>query len=48
MDEEKSERIITPMPPSLLKRIDDYRFEKRIASRSETIRQLLEKALAGD
>jgi len=29
----------------LLERLDDYRYENRIPSRSETIRQLLEEAL---
>jgi len=29
----------------LMKRLDDYRFENRINTRSEAIRQLLDKAL---
>ena len=29
----------------LLKRIDDYRFENRIGSRSEAIRRLIEESL---
>jgi len=31
--------------PELLKRIDDFRFASRIASRSEAIRRLIEEAL---
>lgn len=45
MSEDKSERIIIPMSASLVRRIDDHRFDKRIASRAEAVRQLLEKAL---
>jgi hypothetical protein len=33
MSEPNSERIITPMPPSLVQLIDDYRFKNRVASR---------------
>jgi hypothetical protein len=44
-DEANSERIITPMPPSLVKVIDDYRFAHRIASRAEAIRQLIARGL---
>jgi metal-responsive CopG/Arc/MetJ family transcriptional regulator len=33
------------MEERLLERIDDYRYENRIPSRSEAIRRLLEKAL---
>lgn len=45
MSEPKSERIITPMPQSLINSIDNYRFEKHIASRAEAIRRLLMFAL---
>jgi metal-responsive CopG/Arc/MetJ family transcriptional regulator len=45
MAEPISERIIIPMPPSLVKAIDDYRYEHRIPSRAEAIRFLLERAL---
>ena len=41
MDEANSERIITPMPKSLVEAIDDFRFSNRVASRSEAIRQLI-------
>jgi metal-responsive CopG/Arc/MetJ family transcriptional regulator len=33
------------MTEDLLKRIDDYRFENRINSRSEAIRRLIEEGL---
>ena len=45
MSEPNSERIITPMPKSLVERIDDYRFQERIPSRAEAIRRLVEIAL---
>ena len=45
MDEPNSERIITPMPKSLVHAIDDFRFVNRVASRAEAIRQLLELGL---
>jgi len=38
-------KIIFVMEDDLLKRIDDYRFENRINSRSEAIRRLLIEAL---
>lgn len=46
MTEQNSVRVITPMPPSLVKRIDDYRFQHRVPSRAEAIRSLLEKGLS--
>jgi metal-responsive CopG/Arc/MetJ family transcriptional regulator len=45
MDEPNSERIITPMPKSLVKTIDDYRFAQRSPSRAEAIRRLIELGL---
>lgn len=48
MADEKDPRVITPMPQSLVDRVDDYRFRNRLASRSEAIRRLLEKALASE
>lgn len=45
MTDPKDTRIITPMPQSLVDRIDDYRFRNRIASRAEAIRKLIEAAL---
>jgi metal-responsive CopG/Arc/MetJ family transcriptional regulator len=38
-------KIILVMEDTLLTRIDDYRFENRINSRSEAIRQLIEAGL---
>ena len=40
--EPNAERVITPMPKSLVQAIDDYRFSARAPSRSAAIRQLLE------
>src|SRR5437870_3057553 len=45
MVDERDPRIITPIPKPLLARIDDYRFEKRLPSRSEAIRRLIEAGL---
>jgi metal-responsive CopG/Arc/MetJ family transcriptional regulator len=42
---EKARYLPTLFPESLLKRIDDYRFENRLASRAEAIRQLIEAGL---
>lgn len=44
-NETNSERIITPMPPSLVRAIDDFRYEKRAPSRAEAIRRLIEIGL---
>lgn len=38
-------KIILVMEDDLLRRIDDYRFENRINSRSEAIRRLIEAGL---
>lgn len=50
MQEANSERIITPMPPSLVRAIEDFRFAQRVQSRAEAIRRLIELGLqaAGD
>ena len=45
MAEANSERVITPMPKSLLQAIDDYRFTERQPSRAETIRRLIKLGL---
>jgi metal-responsive CopG/Arc/MetJ family transcriptional regulator len=39
-------KIILVMEENLLTRIDDFRFENRINSRSEAIRRLIEAGLA--
>jgi len=44
MPTEKPKILIT-FDENLLKRIDDYRFENRINSRSEAIRRLIEESL---
>lgn len=38
-------KILFVVDNELLERIDDFRFENRVPSRSEAIRQLIEKAL---
>ena len=38
-------KVLIIMENNLLKRIDDFRFENRINTRSEAIRRLLEEAL---
>lgn len=51
MDAEKHPRIITPMPPDLVAAIDDYKFAKRLDSRAEAIRRLIQlglEAASGD
>ena len=45
METEKDPRIITPIPRALLQAIDDYRFDQRLASRAEAIRQLIDLGL---
>lgn len=43
--EAKEERVPLVMEPSLLQRIDTFRFGHRIGSRSEAIRQLIKTGL---
>jgi hypothetical protein len=43
--DEPSPRIIIPLSRELLERIDDFRYEHRIPSRAEAIRQLIEAGL---
>ena len=45
MANDKDPRIITPMPQTLVDRIDDYRFKERIPSRAEAIRRLVQRGL---
>lgn len=45
MDDKDTPRIITPIPRELLRAIDDFRFSKRLPSRAEAIRQLIEMGL---
>lgn len=46
MSEMKSERIPITMEPSLLEKVEDYRFQNRIQSRTAAVRSLIEKGLA--
>ncbi|WPE22503.1 hypothetical protein ShzoTeo12_37190 (plasmid) [Shinella zoogloeoides] len=46
LSEMKSERIPITMEPSLLERVEDYRFLNRIQSRTAAVRSLIEKGLA--
>ncbi len=39
-------QVLLTLNDELLKQIEDFRFEKRINSRSEAIRQLIEAGLA--
>lgn len=41
----KKDILCFPADADLLKRIDDYRYEKRIPSRSEAMRRLIEEGL---
>ena len=42
---EPPERFIILMPRELIERIDDFRFQQRLPSRSEAVRQLIEAGL---
>jgi hypothetical protein len=44
-DELKSERVTTMMTPSEVKEIDDWSFARRIRSRGEAVRRLIEMGL---
>jgi hypothetical protein len=45
MKERKETRIALMIEPSLLDRIDNYRFLRRIGSRAEAMRNLINEAL---
>lgn len=45
MTEAKTERVPIMWEPSLIKKIDDYRFEQRIGARAAAVRALVEKGL---
>ncbi|KRA42119.1 hypothetical protein [Devosia sp. Root635] len=47
-DEMKTERLQVVVEPSVLRRIDDFRFGSRIGSRSEATRILIEKGLQNE
>jgi metal-responsive CopG/Arc/MetJ family transcriptional regulator len=40
-----SERVIIPISRDMLERVDDYRYRRRIPSRAEAIRHLIELSL---
>jgi metal-responsive CopG/Arc/MetJ family transcriptional regulator len=42
---ERIERIITPMPKTLIEEIDDFRWGNRMPSRSQAIRELIRRGL---
>ena len=42
---EPDPRIIIPIPRSLLRQIDEYRWQYRLPSRAEAIRQLIKDGL---
>lgn len=44
--EPKEQRVPMVMEPSLLQKIETYRFAERIASRSEAIRRLIKSGLS--
>jgi Arc/MetJ-type ribon-helix-helix transcriptional regulator len=48
MSKPESERVLTPMPTSLVEAIDDYRYSARVPSRSEAIRRLLAAGLKAE
>jgi len=41
----KRPQILLTLSEELLKKIEDFRFDNRIGSRSEAVRQLIEKGL---
>lgn len=45
MNEARSARLVMMLEPSLLKRIDDFRFTSRSNSRASAVRDLVELAL---
>ncbi len=45
MSERKSERVPVMFEPSLLRRVDDYRFYNRMGSRAKALRHLVEVGL---
>ncbi len=47
-DEKKDHRIPFVIGPSLLKRLDEWRFRRHICSRSEAIRVLIEQGISRD
>jgi metal-responsive CopG/Arc/MetJ family transcriptional regulator len=46
--DELSERVIMPMTKAMLASIEDYRYERRIPSRAEAMRRLIEAGLRAE
>lgn len=46
MSQRKTLRIIIPVSPETVSELDDYRFAKRAASRSEVVREAIALLLA--
>ena len=44
-EELKTERLLLMIEPSLIERIDDYRYANRIPSRAAAVRELMLKTL---
>lgn len=45
---EKPVRKVVPLPPSMWKRVDEWRFEQRIRTEFEAVRRLIERGLSAD
>lgn len=48
MSDSRKDRLITPMPRSLIEQINDYRFATRCESKSEAVRRLIEAGLRAE
>ena len=45
INNEEKTNVLILIPNDLLKKIEDYQFDNRISSRSESIRELIKKGL---
>lgn len=45
IDKDKNTQVLLTITKELLEKIEDYQFNNRIPSRSEAIRELIEKGL---
>lgn len=45
INEDKNTQVLLTISKELLEKVEDYQFENRIPSRSEAIRDLIEKGL---
>lgn len=48
IDKEKNTQILVTLNKDMLTKIEDFQFDNRIKSRTEAIRQLIEKGLSSD